>query len=314
MIRPQRLLSACLLLSLLTPAPVSALTVEIQGIRLEMQIVGASCVEIAGSYPGVTIEPSQSGKLPRICYNSNKVNSITILDSTFIAADPIQKDIKLKFEHGFPAGVNGRVMVRAKLQGFFSTHDGMGVPVGDKVSFSAFFGQTEDHSDTIAEPFSLTVGDGLDSALFEYSAKEQYLISGSRQLYGVLTFSFTKTGHKLTLAEKNGIFLDTGSTMADKLESLVPTQPVEEDASQKKTAPASPEGQKKDLPTDQKTPPVAPEGQKLGLPKKEKTKEQKKLPASPSLDGLIKPDLPTELPATPTPFTSPSGIEATPSH
>lgn len=310
MIRPKRLPSVCLLWPLLAPVSASALTVEIQGVRLEMRIVGASCVEIAGSYPGVTVEPSQNGKTPRICYNSNKVNSITILDSTFIAAAPIQKDIALKFEHGFPPGINGKIMARAKIQGFFSTADGVGVPSGDKLSLTAFFSQSG-HDDTIAEPFSMAVGDGMDSALFDYSAKEQYLISGPRTLKGVLTFSFAQAGHRLTLAEKSGIILDTGSTMADKLEAL---EPVEEDASPK-TAPSpedvplepppdSPEGQKQDLPADQKAAPDASGKRKKALPK-----EQKSLPASPE-----KLDLPTELPAAPLPFTSPPGTGTTPSH
>lgn len=279
MIRPKRLPSACLLWPLLAPASASALTVEIQGVRLELQNAGASCIEIAGNYPGVKIESSQNGKTPRICYNSNKVNSITILDSTFVATEPVQKDISLKFEHGFPAGINGKIMTRAKLQGFFSTYDGMGIPVGDKAAFTAFFGQTEDHSDTIAEPFEMTVGDDLDSALFDYSGKEQYLISGPRLLQGILKFSFVKVGHKLTLAEKSGVSLDTGSTMADKLEALEP-EPDAEDTTQ--ALPTTLESPKQELPAELKATPVVPEEPKTSLPKKQKAKEQTKPAAAPA--------------------------------
>ncbi len=222
--RPKRLLSVCLLWTLFAPTSVSALVVEIQGIRLEGQLPGASCVEIFGSFPGVKIVPSEHGKIPRVCYNSNKVNSISILNSSFVAQAPIKKEIVLKFEHEFPPGINGKVMARAKLQGFFSTFNGMGVPTGDQISLSAFFAQNG-HHDAIGEPLERTVGEDMESALFEYSVKEQYLISGPRVLKGSLKVYFTTIGNKLTLVEKNQVSIDTGSTMADKLDTMeVPTE------------------------------------------------------------------------------------------
>lgn len=291
MIRPKRLFSACLLWPLANPTPASALAVEIQGTRLEIQIAGASCVEIAGSYPGVRIEPSQNGKSPRICYNSNKVNSITILDSTFIAAEPAQKDISLRFEHDFPPGINGKIMARAKLQGFFSTTDGVGIPSGDKLSLSAFFSQSG-HDDAIAEAFNLTVGDDMESALFDYSAKEQYLIAGPRKLKGVLTMYFTQVGHKLTLGERSGILLDTGSTMADKLETMEsePTEPTEESAE-----PTAAD----DAPKEPKLVPTVP-------PKESKsaTTAPSKGP-KPAAPETPPPDLPGDLPTDTLPFTAP---------
>jgi hypothetical protein len=249
MIRPKRLLSACLLWPLLAPTSVSALVVEIQGIRLETRIPGASCVELGGNYPGVKIMPSENGKIPRICYNSNKVNTITILDTTLIAQKPVNKDIVLKFEHEFPAGINGKVMARAKLQGFFSTSSGVGIPTGDQVSLSAFFSQNS-HDDAIAEPLSQTVGEDIESALFEFSVKEQYLISGPRVLKGVLKVYFTSIGNELTLVEKNQIVIDSGSTMADKLETMEAPLLKDEDAGEtllKKALPALGVG-KKELP------------------------------------------------------------------
>lgn len=80
-------------------------------------------------------------------------------------------------------------MARAKLLGFFSTPNGVGVPAGDKLSFSAFFSQNY-HDDAIAEPFNMTVGDDQTSAMFDLSAKEQYLASGSRMLKGTLKIFF----------------------------------------------------------------------------------------------------------------------------
>jgi hypothetical protein len=296
MIRPKRLSSACLLWPLLAPASAQALVVEIQGARLEIQVAGSSCVEIAGSYPGVRIEASEAGKTPRICYNSNRVNSITLLNTAFIATAPLKKDILVKFEHDFPSGINGKIMARAKLQGFFSTHDGIGVASGDKVSFLALFGQTEDHADTVGEPFGLTAGEEMDSAMFDYSAKEQYLISGPRLLQGVLTLSFEKTGHRLTLEEKSGISLDTGSTMADKLELMEP-EPTEEDAATKPASPSAPDGKKQEPPAE------PPQKQKKELPAGPAQGKKKSSPAEPAQGQ--KPDLPLEPPAGATPFTSP---------
>lgn len=249
MIRPQRLLSACMLWPLFAPASASALAVEIQGVRLETPIAGASCIEIAGDYPSVRVEASENGKAPRVCYNNtNKVNSITILNATFVALDPVKKDVVLKFEHSFPSGINGKIMARAKLQGFFSMSNGVGIPTGDKLSLTPFFSQNG-QDDAIAEPFNLTVGDNIDSALFDYAAKEQYLISGPRTLKGAVKIYFTAAGHKLTLADKSSISIDTGSTMADKLESVLPT-PAEEGGGAPKPAanPAAPASPGPELP------------------------------------------------------------------
>lgn len=219
MIRSKRLVPAFLLLPLLAPCSVSALVVEIQGARLESQIIGSSCVEIAGSFSGVTIEASENGKSPRLCYNSNKVNSISILNSTFIATSPLNQEVLIKFEHGFPSGLNGKIMARANLRGFFSTADGIGTPEGDQLSMAALFSQAG-HEDPIGDPLQLKVGKELDSALFEYAAKKQYLITGPRVLRGVLKLVFTGQGHKLNLAGKNAVVIDTGSMLVDKLDTM----------------------------------------------------------------------------------------------
>lgn len=217
--QPKRFFISCLLASVLFPGVASALVVEIQGKRLEPSMPGASCVEIEGEYPGLRIEPSEAGAVPRICYTSAKINSISIVKATLVALPPIKQDVTIRFEHDFPAGINGKIMARAKLAGFFSTATGLGVPVGDKLSLKAHFSQAG-KDDEIGEPFHLTVGDQLDSALFDYAAKEQYLIAGPRVLKGELKISFRETGHKLTLPEKSAISIDTGSTFEDKLDTL----------------------------------------------------------------------------------------------
>jgi hypothetical protein len=227
--RLKPLLPACLLLPLLAPAPAQALEVELQGIRLAPASDISSCVEIAGDYWGVSIIPNEPGKIPRICYNSARINSITILNVAMVAQHPIKSDIVIKFEHQFPTGINGKIMARSKVQGFFSTENGLGTPIGAQISLNAFFSQAGSE-DSLAEPFTLTVGEEMDSALFDFSAKEQYLASGPRVLKGIMKVRFIKLGQKLTLSEKSTISIDSGTRMEDKLETLAPPDEEETDA------------------------------------------------------------------------------------
>jgi hypothetical protein len=214
-----KLLRACLVSPLLMPGMASALVVEIQGVRLEPSEVGASCVDISGVYPGVRIEADKPGQTPRICHNAGRVNSVGIANATLVATAPAKKDIVIKFEHEFPPGVNGKIMARAKLQGFFATENGVGVPSGDKVNLRAFFSQGRT-SDVIGEPLDFTVKDSMESALFEYSVKKPYLTAGPRALKGELRINFTGLGHKLTFPEKCLIALDSGATFEDKLDTM----------------------------------------------------------------------------------------------
>lgn len=225
-------------------APAAALTVEIQGTRLTPPIPGASCVEIAGEYPNLTVVSNEPGKTPRICFNSSRINSITILNATLIAKDPVKKDIAIKFEHEFPTGVNGKVMARAKLNGFFSSGKGIGVPEGDKLSMNAFFSQ-QGSDDGIADPLEMAVGSDIESAVFEYSVKERYLIVGPRALKGAIKLQFAKPGDSLTLQERCAISIDSGARMEDKLETLQPEEEEAPAATQAPDAsgqPAPPEG------------------------------------------------------------------------
>jgi hypothetical protein len=214
-----KLARACLGCALWPPGIASALVVEIQGIRLEPAMVGASCVDIAGVYPGVRIEADKPGQTPRVCHNAARVNAINIANATLIAMPPAKKDIAIRFEHEFPPGVNGKIMARAKLQGFFATGNGVGIPSGDKLSLNAFFSQGATN-DLIAEPLSFSVGDQLESALFDYSVKKQYLAAGPRTLKGVLKITFASPGHKVTFPDKCLISLDTGATFDDKLDTM----------------------------------------------------------------------------------------------
>ncbi|HYE37077.1 hypothetical protein [Methylocaldum sp.] len=220
----KRLSASFILLSFL-PGVSSGLMVDIQGTRLEPQRPGESCVDIAGDYRGIRIEADKPGQTPRICYNGSRQNSVSIANATFIAKSPIKQEVTIKFEHEFPPGINGKVMARAKLQGFFATGSGVGVPTGDTLKLEAFFSQGG-LDDAIATPLKFKVGDQVDSALLDYSVKEQYLIAGSRSLKGALKIVFSEAGHKLALPEKCLISVDTGSTFEDKLDTL---EALEED-------------------------------------------------------------------------------------
>lgn len=207
------------MLPLLLPQMASALVVEIQGVRLEPNMAGASCVEIAGVFPGLRIEADKPGAIPRICHNAARVNSINIANATLVASTPPNKEVLIKFEHEFPPGVNGKIMARAKLQGFFASPNGLAVPTGDKLQVKTYFAQATS-ADLIAEPLDFTVGDSMDSALFEYSVKKQYLTVGPRALKGEIKVNFGGVGHKLTLPDRCLVALDSGTRFEDKLDTM----------------------------------------------------------------------------------------------
>lgn len=219
----KKLARAAVIFPFLSPGIASALVVEIQGVRLEPDMAGASCVDIVGVYPGVRIEADRPGQTPRICHSASHANSITFSNATLVATQPIKREIVIKAEHEFPPGVNGKIMARVKLRGFFATENGVGVPTGDRLLATAFFLQGKIR-DVIAEPLDFVVGDTLESALIDYSVKKQYLTAGPRALRGEFKITFTGRGHKLTFPDKCLITLDTGSRLEDKLDTLEPTE------------------------------------------------------------------------------------------
>jgi len=267
-----QLLRAWWMLPLLSPATVAALTADIQGVRLQPEMEAASCVAIAGDYPGVRIEADQPGQTARICHNASRVNSISIANATLIATAPLQKEIVIRFEHDFPSGVNGKITARTKLQGYFATESGVGVPTGDKLNLRSLFSQGKSE-DPIAEAFDFTVGAELDSAMFEHSAKKQYLAVGPRSLRGILKINFKKPGHKVTFPDKCVISLDTGYTLADKLDTM--DFPAEEGAAPGGETPA---GEAAPPPS-----PTAPRDLEPVTPPKSK-KEKAPPPTAPALD------------------------------
>lgn len=200
-----------------------ALEVTIQGRKLEPERASETCIEIAGEYPGVRIEPTEVGKVPQVCYSDARRDILNIHNAVFVATQSAEaaapNEIVVEFQHTFPPGPNGLIMARARVEGFFATATGLGVAAGDKIRFAGSFSQG-DQEDYVAEPFDYTVGEELESALFESKGKKRYLIAGPRTLKAKLTFSFSVPGHKLVLAKGASVSIDTGSTFEDKLEEM----------------------------------------------------------------------------------------------
>lgn len=215
-----------------------AFEVTIQGEKLLPKQESESCIEIAGEYPGVRIEASEVGEIPQICFSDAKRDILSLHNVTFVSTrentppvsqkkeDPAAESrrtdpqpVVIEFRHTFPPGPNGLIMARAKIFGFFATATGVGVASGDRLHYTGMFSQ-EGQEDRIGDPFEHTVGEELESALFESRSKKRYLISGPRTLKGRLVFSFTAPGHKLTLTKGATVSIDTGSRFEDKLEEM----------------------------------------------------------------------------------------------
>lgn len=224
----KRALVFSLYLTLTVPGVSSALEVDINGTSLEPKIQGNPCIEIAGEYAGFNIVPSEVGKIPQICFNNNRQNHLEIHHVTFEATsapsasgekDGARNDVVISFTHEFPPGPNGVVTARAHLFGFFSTSTGVGAPVGNSISLTGFFSQ-EGNYDQISDPFVHTVGDSIESGVFNFGAKKKYLVSGRRVLKGELSFAFARVGDKLTLPLATGVKVDLGSQFEDRLDAL----------------------------------------------------------------------------------------------
>lgn len=218
----------CVYLTLLIPNNLSALQVDINGVSLNPEIEGNPCIDITGDYPGFKIVSSEVDTIPQICFDNSGQNHLEIHHVTFVSTKLLSEgeqkanstnDVAITFSHEFPPGPNGVVTARAYLSGFFSTATGIGVPVRDQISLRGFFSQ-EGHYDLIADPFSYAVAETIDSGVFQFGAKKKYLISGWRLLRGELSFSFARSGDKLTLPLATGIKIDLGSQFEDRLEVL----------------------------------------------------------------------------------------------
>lgn len=215
--------------------------VNIQGTILLPDSDGGTCINIAGDYPGVRIEPSEAGKIPQVCYSDAKEDVLALRNATFIATagtgmaksspaptpnaaptkgnTPGPGTVVIEYQHTFPPGPNGLVMARSKIDGFFATETGIGVASGGRIRFAGVFSQAG-KDDTIADPLDHQVGETIDSALFRYNGKKRYLIAGPRTLKARLEFSFAAPGQKLSLLKGASVDIDSGSRFEDKLEEM----------------------------------------------------------------------------------------------
>lgn len=201
------------------PSLVQALTVDIQGKTLTPKTEGEACIDVTGDYEGFSIEASEAGKTPQVCFNNTKQNTLDIHGVNIVSNDVVVNDAVITIEHSFPPGPNGLITVRNRLFGYFSTADGTGVATASKIQFDGFFSQNNNY-DQVGEPISFTVGDTLESAIFQLEGKKQYIIAGTRTLKAVITFSLVEAGQQLTFPLGTSISLDTGSTFDDKLDSM----------------------------------------------------------------------------------------------
>jgi hypothetical protein len=224
----KRILIFSLVFSLFGPGTSLALEVNINGTTLQPNVEGFPCIDITGEYPGLTIVPSEAGRIPQICFDNSGQNHLEIHHVTFQSTKPSStgdtqggaaNDVMITFSHEFPPGPNGVVTARAHLYGFFSTSTGVGAPIGDKIRLQGYFSQ-EGNYDRISDPFDHTVGEAIESGVFAFGAKKKYLVSGRRLLKGELSFSFVNPGDKLTLPLATGIKVDLGSQFEDRLDAL----------------------------------------------------------------------------------------------
>lgn len=211
--------SGIVTLLLFAPALSPALEVDIQGETITTDRPGNTCIDLTGSYSGFTVKSSETGKIPQVCFSSARQNFLTLKYVTFVADEPTEKDLVVSFQHQFPPGLNGLVMARVQLNGFFSTPTGVSAATGDHVSFKGYFIQSG-NEDTIGEPFDHTVGDEMESAVFKFRTKKRYLISGERILKGVFKINFSKSKRNLTLPDNNWISVDRGARFEDKVDTM----------------------------------------------------------------------------------------------
>lgn len=190
-----------------------ALTANIQGEALKakkIEGVAGACVIIAGNYSGFRIVGSEAGKAPKICIDKTRknVNALKFINVTFVATEVSDKVRTVNFAHGFLNGPQGLVYSRVKLEGFFATADGVGVPTDNQVWFSGAFDQSG-HSEAIGEELAHKVDKDLDSALLNDETQSQFVLSGPRALKGELKFTLLNRGDKLVLESDTAVIIDS---------------------------------------------------------------------------------------------------------
>lgn len=196
----------------------AALEIVIQEQTLTPASPSDVCVYIAGEYPGVTVEDSEVGKKAKICQHSKSKNLLVVSDANFVATQD-QAVVTVRFHHTFAPGLNGQVIGRASLNGFFATSIGTSAPSGNRVELAAYFSQGA-NDDLMQERLVHTVGDSadLEAAVFELRTEKRYLVAGERALKGVLTMTFNQAGQQMAILDGIRVTLDPPYTQERRYE------------------------------------------------------------------------------------------------
>ncbi len=199
-------------------SPAQALEIVIQDQALSPAGPSDVCIYIAGEYPGVTVENSEVGKQAKVCQQGKSKNLLVLSDANFVATQD-QAVITVRFHHDFAPGLNGQVIGRASLNGFFATSIGTQAPSGNRVELAAYFSQGT-NDDLLQEPLTHTVGDStdLEGAVFDLRTDKQYLVAGKRALKGVLTMAFNKAGQQMAVLDGIRVSLDPFYTLERRSE------------------------------------------------------------------------------------------------
>jgi hypothetical protein len=246
----QALAVTTLLSTSLLPGAALALTVNIQGVERVLQGPGDTCIDIAGSYPGVDIQPAEAGRTAKVCYDYLNRNLLNMMDVLLVANGDTGGEVTLTFSHEFSPGPNGRIFGRTTIAGAFATPTGALVPTGDRLSFRGYLLQ-RGNEDPIGEPLEHEVGNTLESGEFDLKGhkekdkeqgRKEYLIAGRRGLKAELRVQFTAPGHKLVLPRRVMVSLEAGTRTQEKFEATgeaVPAVP-EQETSTPETSPLPP--------------------------------------------------------------------------
>jgi hypothetical protein len=230
MYAPKLLITLCLWCALAAPQLASALTANLQGETLALSLPGSECLDITGEYKGFRIEATQRGKIPYVCFSSQRRNVLRFFDVAIIATKVNTGTQTLRIDHEFFTGPQGIVYAEAQLDGFVANESGIGVPGGSQVSFTGYFGQ-RGSVDQIGVVLRQEVEESLDSALVDKRTREQYLAGGSRRLSAVLSFSLESMGDKLVLGPETAVAVSGIKELIERLGELstpggfVPPQP-----------------------------------------------------------------------------------------
>jgi hypothetical protein len=204
------------------PQAILALTATMQGTTRSLLIPGSECLDISGDYSGFRIEAPDRGKVPYVCFSTQRRNVLRFFHVAIVSTNAGVQTRTLEFEHEYFTGPQGLVYAEAQLDGFLATANGADVPTGSRISFRGYFSQ-HGYLDQIGEALRQEVGETVNSALLEKTSREQYLVGGRRTLKAVLRFSFERVGDKLVLQPETAVALTGVKELVERLGELSTT-------------------------------------------------------------------------------------------